>query len=571
MYIATILRTLLFIIHTICVIEATSSPKFRQVFRFLNDNGHRYVDIFSNSSSTKRLSFRPRDISFALIPLSKVNKMTRHGSSFGVFLFDNRTDNYEDYLKIVVKRKVRKSLLVFTNNGVDENMMELLQYVDRMLTPCYFYVTNLAHESKAETWHQVFSLNSGTVFDTLTFEDNSLRILESINLQGLEVTSTTLPWAPFYTIDDCNDVGLDCAITYGLLQDYMDLLSNQFNFTCISHKNLDNDWGLVPKENGSYGGVLGDMYSKKYDITISTWQWFLERDKLADFVPISKNREVLAMKSGRSTTDFGLYTRVFTYDSWISISFLALAISACLLIVNSCGGHHRKGRSLLVFTLLIFFVVLRAYYGGALTKFFTVSVQEPFESKKDVVEAYPKYNFMIRAGYQNMYYLLMMKGDPAYKELWRRISQSPEQTIYYSEQEGFELMNKNRENILAFDENVLLGYLKTQVNQEPPHLFAHDRWVYHHMMLQDNSPLTSLFQHAVQRFGEKGIQHQLRIKWIGGGVQDRGAVLSAMVLFPGQVILIFALLMVIYGVTLVMLCGEVVASRKCLSRAGRYS
>ena len=568
MHVAKLLWRGLFFAHTIGVMEATSSLKFEQVYQFLNDNGHRYVDIFFNSSSTKWLGFRPKDISFAIIPLSKVKETMMNDTSFGVFILDARADVYEDYLRLIARRKVRKSLLVLMNE--DENMKELLQYLDNMGTSSYFYVANLAKESAFEIWHQVFSLASGTVSNVLNFENNSLKILESIDLQGLEVTSTTLTWAPLYTIDDCNDMGQECATTYGLLHDYMEILSKEFNFTCISHKNLDNDWGLVPNENGTYGGILGDLYSKKYDMVISVWQWFLERDSLADFVPINKNREVLAKKAGRSATDFGLYMRVFTYDSWISILILAIAITACLLIVKSCGGHHRKGQSLLLFTLLIYFVILRAFYGGALTKFFTVSVQEPFASKKDVVEAYPQYNLMIREGYENMYYLLMMTGDPAYGELWGRISQSPDKTIYTSEEEGFKLMNENRENILAFDENVLLGYLKTHINQEVPYLFGHDRWVYHNMMLQDNSPLTSLFKHCVERLVEKGIDIQLKLKWIGGVAQDSGAVLSAIVLMPGQVILIFSLLIIIYGVTLVMLCGEVMASKSGFIRSGCY-
>ena len=561
-----VLGTCLFIILTIDVIEATLSPVFEQVYRFLNDNGHRYVDIFYNSSSTKWLGFRPKDISFATIPLRKVNMIAMHGTFFGVFIMDSRNDDYEAYLKMIVNRKVRKSLLVIMNLGEGENMKELLQYLHKMETPSHFYVANLAQGSDVKMWHQMFSLASGAIFDALTFEDNSLKVLESINLQGLDVTSTSLTWEPLYTIDDCNDVGLECATTYGLLQDYMDIFSNEFNFTFISQKNLDNDWGMVPKENGTYGGVIGDVYSKKYDLTISTWQWFLERDSIADFVPVNKNREVLAKKSGRSATDFGLYMRVFTYDSWISILILALAISVCLLIVKSWAGRYKRGRSLLVFILLIFFVVIRAFYGGALTKFFTVSVQEPFESKKDVLEAYPQYNLMIRDGYQNMYLLLMMTGDPAYKELWERISQSPEQTIYATEKEGFKLMNENGGNILAFDQNVLLGYLKTNINEEAPYVFAHDRWVYHYMMLQDNSPLTALFTHCVESLREKGIDKQINLKWIGELEQDSGAILSAIVLMPGQVILIFSLLMVIYGVTIIMLCGEVVASKKCLVR-----
>ena len=141
-----------------------------------------------------------------------------HGTFFGVFIMDSRNDDYEAYLKMIVNRKVRKSLLVIMNLGEGENMKELLQYLHKMETTSHFYVANLAQGSDIKMWHQIFSLASGAISDALTFEDNSLKVLESINLQGLDVTSTSLTWEPLYTIDDCNDVGLECATTYGLLQ-----------------------------------------------------------------------------------------------------------------------------------------------------------------------------------------------------------------------------------------------------------------------------------------------------------------------------------------------------------------
>ena len=119
----------LFITHTIAAVEGTSSAMFEQVHQFLVDNGHRHVDIFYNSSSTKWVGFRPKDLSFVIVPLSKVNRISLHGTFFGVFIMDSRTDDYEAYLKIIVNRKVRKSLLVIMNLGEREIMMKLLPYL----------------------------------------------------------------------------------------------------------------------------------------------------------------------------------------------------------------------------------------------------------------------------------------------------------------------------------------------------------------------------------------------------------------------------------------------------------
>ena len=105
------------------------------------------------------------------------------------------------------------------------------------------------------------TLKTGTVMQYLTFADNTFRIVEQYNMQGLKIRSTTLTWAPFLTINDCNGIGLECKTNYGYLKDYMDALALKFNFTYTSHRNVDNDWGVVPKKgpfsiNGTWGGVM---------------------------------------------------------------------------------------------------------------------------------------------------------------------------------------------------------------------------------------------------------------------------------------------------------------------------
>ena len=568
MNLSKVLGTLLYIFVSMYAREITSSPLFQKVYKFLNDNSHHYVDVFYNSSSTKWLQFRPKDIPCATIQMKNMDKM--HQTSFGVFIFHSRTDDLEAYLKIIAGRKVRMSLLLFINIEDDGSYEELLRYSGKMRTPSYFYAARMAVGSGTMLWHKVFSLNSGTVTDPLTFAENSLKVMDIIDLKGLEVTSTALTWAPFYTIDNCNLVGLECSTSYGYLEDYMGILSKKFNFTYTSHKNMDNNWGLVPNKNGSYGGVLGDLISKKYDMIISVWYWLIERDNLADHIPIVRHREFLAMKEGKSRTDFSLFLRVFTNELWGTILFVTLSISACLLLSMYCKSKkcksckskkYTKGYSLIIFTLLVFFVITRAYYGGALTKFFTVTVPEPFENKIDVMKSYPKYNLMIRKDQETVYYYLMKKGDPVYKKFWKRLKENPEQTTYTSEKEGLEMIAADSKNVIVIEETMLLGHLKANVNEQIPYLFAHGRCGYNTLMLQKNSPLTPVFKHGVGVLREKGIEQQLYLKWIGAGALASGATLDAIVLTPGQVILIFSLMMVVYGVTLVLFCGEVVASK----------
>ena len=46
----------------------------------------------------------------------------------------------------------------------------------------------------------------------------------------------------------------------------------------------------------------------------------------------------------------------------------------------------------------IFFVLLNAYYSGALTMFFTTELRIPFNSVEEVMKAYPDWKLQIQAG-----------------------------------------------------------------------------------------------------------------------------------------------------------------------------
>ena len=61
--------------------------------------------------------------------------------------------------------------------------------------------------------------------------------------------------------------------------------------------------------NGSWGGVMGDVINRKYDLSLSDWFWNNDRNALLEFVPTSPNSIVLVMKPLHSSVDFGLFAR----------------------------------------------------------------------------------------------------------------------------------------------------------------------------------------------------------------------------------------------------------------------
>ena len=52
-----------------------------------------------------------------------------------------------------------------------------------------------------------------------------------------------------------------------------------------------------------------------------------------------------------------------------------------------------------------FFVLINAYYGGALTMFFASEIALPFETLRDVLKAMPSWTLLVHDGNQVIYVL----------------------------------------------------------------------------------------------------------------------------------------------------------------------
>ena len=73
-----------------------------------------------------------------------------------------------------------------------------------------------------------------------------------------------------------------------------------------------------------------------------------------------------------------------------------------LLLPKIWISNYEKTESWMISTTIIWlcFVPLEAYYGGALTMFFTSEVTIPFETLTDVLEAYPSWKLNVKNGLQ---------------------------------------------------------------------------------------------------------------------------------------------------------------------------
>ena len=553
--------TIFISMFVICSVNS-AHQLFEELELFLVDNGHRYVDLIYNNSSTNWAGFRPKAISVAKLKSGENYRATH--KTFGIFTFEDEKDDLETILGVITQRKVKTSLLLCMT-PIRNGESALKKQLEKIRAIGLFYVAIINTPFKT-SWYQVITLETGSVMEELTFADNSYLILESYNLQGLQIRSTTLTWAPFLTINDCNKMGLECRTNYGYLKDYMDLLALKFNFTYISHRNTENDWGVIPKEgpyniSGTWGGVMGDVINKQYDMSISTWYWKPERIKLVQFVPVVRGRMILVSARQKPKTDFGLLSRGFNNASWMGIFILLVFVHICILISKLIGPNgHKESLKIMIFSMALLFVMIRAYYSAALTKFFTVSIPQPFETERDVIRSYPSWDFMIRKGEEANIYSYVLQGDADYMNFWQRCIDNPEATMYKSDKEALQHIT-NGKCVISSAENQFLGYLKSNAISEKLHIFGHGRWKYDNLMFHLNSPLVPMFKLGVGHFREKGIESQLYFKWIGVGYNEGSSLLGMTVLTPGQVVMAFTFIMSIYMLSLLVLGIEVLTRK----------
>jgi hypothetical protein len=74
-----------------------------------------------------------------------------------------------------------------------------------------------------------------------------------------------------------------------LFKDYTDVLAKKLNFTYESQREVDGDWGTLPKSgpynrSGNWAGLMVGIINAKYDMSLSAWIRTTERYDIMSFV-----------------------------------------------------------------------------------------------------------------------------------------------------------------------------------------------------------------------------------------------------------------------------------------------
>ena len=114
----------------------------------------------------------------------------------------------------------------------------------------------------------------------------------------------------------------------------------------------------------------------------------------------------------------GLFFRPFHYEAWYAVSVMLGIILIIVIGPYAFISYYEQteGAKCAVFWSWIFFVLINAYYGRALTMFFTSEPTLPFTSIEDVMRAYPKWKLKMMEGNDvHFQYKALVAKDPLYK------------------------------------------------------------------------------------------------------------------------------------------------------------
>ena len=190
-------------------------------------------------------------------------------------------------------------------------------------------------------------------------------------------------------------------------------------------------------------------------------------------------------------------------DIYVTIYYMARSISFLQMMLVLCW---------------YFFVLLNAYYGGAMTMFFTSESKLPFETERDVIKAYPEWNIMLLEGNDMLFKSRAISGDQEYVNFVDRLQENHK---YSSVKEGLRKLLEGQ-NIMHVSEGMLNGYLKSNpFHQQKLKTITKDRkstieW----LIFPLNSPVREVMRLASSRLFENGAVEYLVRKWEGEGMPE---------------------------------------------------
>lgn len=145
------------------------------------------------------------------------------------------------------------------------------------------------------------------------------------------------------------------------------------------------------------------------------------------------------------------------------------------------------------------------FYDGALTMYFTTEATVPFETTREVIQAYPDWKLQILQG-DEVYFLHQAEdGDPDYTAFWDRVNNLPEETVFPNRTEGIRRA-KEEFGVISIGESQLIGHLGRNPNERHGlKVFGRGRKEFWNTIVSNNSPFGPRLRYGTLHVVEQGI------------------------------------------------------------------
>ena len=472
-------------------------------------------------------------------------------------------NKFQMHLEEIRNHKVRKTILLFVDHFDSNQESKLRDSLNNLVIGNAWFSLMYQNHSNLTKYCNILSLqnNTKTLVQDIEFTESN-QIVEKHDLEGLELISNTLSWKPYMEISNCKDlhndnIGKNCKIS-GYLNDAMNLMGNIANFTWTSHRPTDDSWGIMD-ENGVYTtGPMASVAQGEYHLSICYWKWTFQRHGAVDFFSIGDRELVLALTPQPAALDFGLFVRPFHIEAWYLVFGGLLLIVITIIVPYTFLSYYEHTESFKLASLFswLFFLLINAYYGGALTMFFVGESTLPFNSIEDVMRSYPDWNLKFKDGNDINFKPKADAGDPLYSEFWERVTRKREAHTFQSLEEGLSLI-KNERTVIHIAEGALKQYFKDNpYHQQKMKVFSRMPPKAGAIIVTPNSPLKPILQAAFNSLTEAGIKDALLAEWEGSSIPQNDEV-ETMVLTNGQMILVFLVILFFFGCSILILFGEI--------------
>ena len=121
------------------------------------------------------------------------------------------------------------------------------------------------------------------------------------------------------------------------------------------------------------------------------------RSNAVSFVPGLTERFLCLVKPNPPNFDPGLLYRPLAKSVWIFI-FISLSLASCFGIIPHIfirGYEDMMSNQISMMSFWFLFVVLNAFYGGALTMFFVAEISIPFNTMRDLVKIFHEWKLLV--------------------------------------------------------------------------------------------------------------------------------------------------------------------------------